>query len=300
MICMVLIFLVTGLHSGDSSTIDYPDCNVVQHHSVSDLWSYSEYLIVANKSYVINVTCRCSLERPVWTGTNGNMISSSDVYCYDNGISCEHNYISTPEEGLYVFTDLTNYKVNESTILQCGNIKSNFAKALVILISPIYTATSCSQTPSLLHSPTPSLIPSLSFSPSLSPMSSSSLSFFHPSSSLPPSQSFPSFMTTLTTPSSGKSSPLFTEYEFPLIVSTKRSTVVTVTNVITIMNTVNTSTATNIPDISTSEVTQNEDCVKENYLIMVVLGIAIPMMAIITILSILLCVAVRRMRRTKQ
>ena len=110
-----------------------------------------------------------------------------------------------------------------------------------------YTATSCSQTPLLLHSPTRSLIPSLSFSPSLSPLSSSSLSFFHPPSSLPPSQSFPFFMTTLITPSNGKSSYLFTEYKSPLIVSTKCSTVITVTNVITIMNTVNTSTATNVP-----------------------------------------------------
>ena len=110
--------------------------NVVQHHSISELWPDSEYLIVANESYVINVTCRCSLETPTWTGTDGNMISSSDVYCHDNGTSCKHNYISTAKDGLYVFTDLTNYIVNESTVLQCGNIISNFAKAIVILITP--------------------------------------------------------------------------------------------------------------------------------------------------------------------
>ena len=111
----------------------------MQYQSISIHWSKSEYLIVAEESYVINVTCRCSLGMPMWRGTRGTLILSSAVYCKDNGTSCgtDTTSINYYHEGLFVFTDLTNYKVNESTILRCGNEidLDNFAQVIAIFIT---------------------------------------------------------------------------------------------------------------------------------------------------------------------
>ena len=71
-ICNYIIIIIICMYIYSNSS-GY----VMQYPSLSDRWSKSEYLIIAEESYVINVTCRCSLNRPVWTGTNGTKIHSS-------------------------------------------------------------------------------------------------------------------------------------------------------------------------------------------------------------------------------
>ena len=122
-ICNYIIIIYVYIYSKSSGY-------VMQYQSLS------EYLIIAEESYVISVTCRCSIGTPIWRGTGGTKIPSSAVYCKDNGTSCGSTYIETYQgEGYFVFTDLTNYIVNESTILQCGNEIYNFAQAIAIVIT---------------------------------------------------------------------------------------------------------------------------------------------------------------------
>ena len=127
-ICNYIIIIYAYIYSTSTGY-------VMQYQSISIRWSKSEYLIVAEESCVINVTCRCSFGRPMWRGTRGALILSSAVYCKDNGTSCPSDTITSYSEDLFVFTDLTNYVVNESTILQCGNEIDNFAQAIEIVIT---------------------------------------------------------------------------------------------------------------------------------------------------------------------
>lgn len=281
MISIVLIFIAAVIHSSFSG-----DCYVMQYQSISIRWSKSEYLIVAEESCVINVTCRCSFGRPMWRGTRGALILSSAVYCKDNGTSCPSDTITSYSEDLFVFTDLTNYVVNESTILQCGNEIDNFAQAIEIVITQVDTSASCLPMPSASysptptsHSPTPSHTPFLSQSPSPSPSHIFSLS---------PSPFFPSFVTSFPLLSSTQ----LTQHDTPGIVLTKCGIVVTETNVVT-STILNSPSGTDFPGKVEAQI---ERCIKENYLavILVVFGIAVPMIVIIIILSVLLCVAKRR------
>ena len=105
-----------------------------------NLEKWDDYYISADNNYTFTAICRCSIGMPEWTHytdtTSNEMIdSTNEPYCVNGTEPCTLGTIFVQENGLFINSKLVNYTVTESTLLQCGNSHSNYARGISVVIT---------------------------------------------------------------------------------------------------------------------------------------------------------------------